>query len=151
VVQCYREAVDAYFDDAFDDAKVEVWDKRLATVFNRGFWDGYYLGQRLGEWSANYGSQASKRKIYVAKAQNYFSNSKVAEFKVETTQLSVGDEIIISGPTTGVIETTIKEIRVDLQPVQTAFKGQICSIPIEEKVRRADKLYRMADATELKK
>lgn len=151
VAQCYHEAVDAHFNGTFDDAKVENWDKRLATVFNRGFWDGYYLGQRLGEWSANYGSQASKRKIYVAKAQNYFSNSKVAEFKVETTQLSVGDEIIIAGPTTGVIETTVKEIRVDLQPVQTALKGQICSIPIEEKVRRADKLYRLVDATELKK
>jgi U32 family peptidase len=105
----------------------------------------------LGEWSANYGSQASKRKIYVAKAQNYFSNMQVAEFKVETTHLNVGDEIIITGPTTGVIETTVKEIRVDLQSVQQAVKGQVCSIPIDEKVRRADKLYRLVDASDLKK
>lgn len=150
VVRCYKEAVNAYFDETFTDEKIREWDESLSTVFNRGFWDGYYLGQRLGEWSANYGSQATKRKIYAAKAQNYFEKLQVAEFRVESGKISVGDEIIVSGPTTGVIETTIKEIRVDLKPVEFAEKGQVCSIPIPEKIRRADKLYRVVEADEIK-
>ena len=149
-VQCYREAVDAYFDNDFTDEKVEDWNKRLASVFNRGFWDGYYLGQRLGEWSRNYGSLATKRKLYIGKGTNYFTNIKVAEFKLETSNLKVGDEIIISGPTTGVVETTVKEIRVDLKPVEEGKKGERISIPIDTKIRRADKLFKMIDAKEVK-
>lgn len=151
VVSCYREAAEAYSDNTFTDEKIEEWNNRLATVFNRGFWNGYYLGQRLGEWSKNYGSQATQRKIYVAKSLNYFSNIKVAEFKVETRDINVGDKVIITGPTTGVIETEIKEIRVDLKPTNVAHKGQICSIPVEEKVRRADKMYKIVEASEVRK
>jgi U32 family peptidase len=149
-VQCYREAVDAYFDDDFTDEKVEDWNTRLTSVFNRGFWDGYYLGQRLGEWSKNYGSQASKRKLYIGKTTNYFSKIKVAEFELQTSNLKVGDEIVITGPTSGVVETTVKEIRVDLKPVDEGLKGQRISIQIDERIRRADKLYKMVDAKEVK-
>lgn len=150
VVSCYREAVESYFEDTFTDEKIKDWDERLSTVFNRGFWNGYYLGQRLGEWSKNYGSQATKRKVYVAKSLNYFSNIKVGEFKVETRAIHVGDKVIITGPTTGIIETEISEIRVDLKPVQSAPKGSICSVPVSEKVRRADKMYLIVDASEIR-
>ncbi len=149
-VQCYREAVDAYLTNSFTDEKIELWNQKLATVFNRGFWDGYYLGQRLGEWSKNYGSQASRRKIYVGKGTNYFSRLQVAEFKLETGSLKVGDEIIITGPTTGVIQTKVKEIHVDLKPVEKAQKGEHFSIIIKEKVRRSDKLFKLVDASEVK-
>ncbi len=148
--QCYREAVDAYFNDNFTDEKIEDWNTRLAAVFNRGFWNGYYLGQRLGEWSKNYGSQATKRKLYIGKGTNYFTKLKVAEFKLETGNLKVGDEIVITGPTTGVVETVVKEIRVDLKPVEEAKKGERFSIQIDEKIRRADKLFKMIDSKEVK-
>lgn len=150
VVECYREAVDAYFDEDFTDEKVNDWNERLGQVFNRGFWNGYYLGQRLGDWSKNYGSQASKRKMYIGKGTNYFSKIKVAEFKLETSNLKVGDEIIITGPTSGVVKTIVQEIRVDLKPVEEAKKGELISIQIDEKVRRADKLFKMIDAKEVK-
>ena len=146
VVECYHQAVDAYFDGTFSEEKIPAWDKKLAAVFNRGFWDGYYLGQRLGEWSSNYGSQATKRKIYTGKITNFFNNLGVAEIKIETGSLKVGDEILITGPSTGVIETVIEEIRVDLNPVNEAVKGVYCSIPFSEKLRRSDKLYRIVDA-----
>ena len=148
--QCYREAVDSFLDNDFTDEKIEDWNDRLSSVFNRGFWDGYYLGQRLGEWSKNYGSQATKRKMYIGKCTNYFTKIKVAEFKLETNNLKVGDEIVITGPTTGVIETTVKEIRVDLKPVEEAKKGEQISIQIDARIRRADKLYKMIDAKEVK-
>jgi putative protease len=150
VVQCYREAVEAYFEEDFMDEKIEDWNKRLSSVFNRGFWDGYYLGQRLGEWSKNYGSLASKRKLYIGKGTNYFAKIKVGEFKLETNNLKIGDEIVITGPTTGVVETTVKEIRVDLKPVEEGKKGERISIPIDTKIRRADKLFKVVDAKEIK-
>ncbi|MDX8338198.1 peptidase U32 family protein [Draconibacterium sp. IB214405] len=150
VAQCYHEAVDAYFDDSFTEEKVEDWNTRLETVFNRGFWDGYYLGQRLGEWSKNYGSRASKRKLYIGKCTNYFKKVGVAEFKLETNNLQVGDEIVITGPTTGVYQSTVSEIRFDLKPVEEGLKGQRISVPIEEVIRRADKLYKMVDASQVK-
>jgi len=149
-VECYHEAVEAYFDGTFTSEKIENWDERLASVFNRGFWDGYYLGQRLGEWSKNYGSRATKRKLYIGKGTNYFTNIQVAEFKLETANLKVGDEIIITGPTTGVIQTTVEEIRVDLKPLDEAKKGERFSIKIEEKIRRADKLFKLVPAQEIK-
>jgi putative protease len=148
-VACYREAVEAYLDGTFTEEKVESWNARLSTVFNRGFWDGYYLGQRLGEWSKNYGSLATKRKLYVGKCTNYFANIGVAEFKLETSNLKVGDEIIITGPTTGVVETTVEEIRVDLLPVEEGKKGERISVKISDKLRRADKLYKFIDAKEV--
>ncbi|WP_372651152.1 peptidase U32 family protein [Draconibacterium sp.] len=150
VAQCYREAVDAYFDEEFTDEKVEEWNNRLETVFNRGFWDGYYLGQRLGEWSKNYGSRASKRKLYIGKCTNYFKKIGVAEFKLETNNLKVGDEIIVTGPTTGVYQNNVSEIRFDLQPVEEGLKGQRISVPIDEVIRRADKLYKLVDASQVK-
>jgi putative protease len=145
-VECYREAVDAYFDGTFTGEKIENWDKRLGAVFNRGFWDGYYLGQRLGEWSKNYGSQATKRKLYVGKCTNFFKKINVAEFKLETGNLQVGDEIIITGPTTGVVQTKVDEIRFDLNPVNEGFKGQKISVPFNEVIRRSDKLFKVVDA-----
>ncbi len=149
-VECYHEAVEAYFDNTFTEEKINDWNDRLATVFNRGFWDGYYLGQRLGEWSSNYGSQATKRKIYAGKCTNYFTNLKVAEFKLETMNLKTGDEIIITGPTTGVVQTTVKEIRVELQSVEEGLKGQQISVPVDTKLRRADKLFKLVDSKQLK-
>ena len=149
-VQCYREAVDAYFEGNFTAQKIEDWNNRLASVFNRGFWDGYYLGQHLGEWSKNYGSQATKRKIYVGKCTNYFQKIGVAEFKLETMSLKVGNEIIITGPTTGVVQTKVNEIRFELNPVEEGLKGQRISVPINSKIRRADKLFKVVDAKEVK-
>lgn len=150
VVECYREAVEAYFDDSFTDEKITDWDLRLGSVFNRGFWDGYYLGQRLGEWSKNYGSLASHRKVYVGKGINYFSNLKVAEFKLETGPLKVGDEIYITGPTTGVVKSIVKEIQLDKNSVEEAPKGSYISIPVDVKIRKSDKLYKIVEASEVK-
>jgi len=150
VVGCYHEAVDAYFDGTFSEERIAVWDGKLASVFNRGFWDGYYLGQRLGEWSSNYGSMATKRKIYTGKVTNYFSNLGVAEIKLETGSLKLGDEIIITGPSTGLIQTIVEEIRVGLVTVDEAQKGVLCSIPVATKLRRSDKLYKLVDASEVK-
>lgn len=149
-VECYHEAVESYFNGTFTEEKIKNWDERLASVFNRGFWDGYYLGQRLGEWSANYGSRATKRKIYIGKCTNYFTNIQVAEFKLETQNLKKGDEIIITGPTTGVFQTFVKEIRFDLEPVEEGLKGQRISVPVETKIRRSDKVFKVVDAKEVK-
>ncbi len=143
VVSCYREAVDAYFDGTYNPELVEGWNERLSTVFNRGFWDGYYLGRKMGEWTDAYGSKATKQKVYIGRGTNYFKKLGVAEFKLEAGDLEVGDEILITGPTTGVIETTVKELRVDLKPVEKAEKGASVSTPIGEIVRRADKIYKM--------
>ena len=143
VIECYNEAIQAHLDGTFDDFKINGWKTRLSTVFNRGFWDGYYLGQTMGEWSHVYGSKATKKKIYIGKGMNYFSNLKVAEFLVETNSLKVGDEIMIVGPTTGVIETIITEIRVDLQIVNETKKGERFSIPLPANIRRSDKLYKL--------
>ncbi len=150
VVECYHEAVDAWIDGSFNEEKIAQWDGKLATVFNRGFWDGYYLGQRLGEWSGNYGSHATKRKVYIGKITNYFTNLGVAEVRLETGGLKVGDEIIVTGPTTGVFQSVIDEIRVELESVDEALKGEHCSIPVNQKLRRSDKLYKVVDASQVK-
>jgi len=150
VSECYNEAVNAYLENNFTEDKIEKWENRLATVFNRGFWGGYYLGQKMGEWSHRYGSRATKRKIYIGKGTNYFNKLNVAEFLIETNSLSVGDEILITGPTTGVIQTTVNEIRVDLKSVQTEKQGDKCSVPIKEIVRRSDKLFLFVDADKVK-
>ncbi|MBQ8277659.1 MAG: U32 family peptidase [Bacteroidaceae bacterium] len=143
VVSCYKEAVTAVMDGTFCDEMVEKWNERLATVFNRGFWDGYYLGRRLGEWSAKYGSAATERKVYVGKGVKYFSRLGVAEFYIEAGEISVGDKLVIIGPTTGVVEVTASEIHFDQGPVAKAVKGQSVSIPIPDKVRPSDKLYKL--------
>lgn len=143
VTECYKEAVRAYCDGTFSEAKIAVWNERLRSVFNRGFWDGYYLGQRLGEWSSKYGSGATKKKVYVAKGIKYFDKLGVAEFEMESGMLQVGDEILITGPTTGALMQTIDEIRVALKPVQKTVKGERFSIRTDTKIRPSDRLYKM--------
>jgi putative protease len=135
-------------DGTFTEEKIAAWDERLKTVFNRGFWNGYYLGQRLGEWSSNYGSEATERKIYVGKGMKYFSNIGVAEFLVEATELSVGDRLLITGPTTGAVYVTLDEARVDLKPVQTVHQGERFSMRIEDKIRPSDKLFKLVTKPE---
>ena len=140
-VSCYSEALQAIADGTFSDLMVERWDARLAKVFNRGFWNGYYLGQRLGEWSSKYGSSATRVKQYAAKAIRYFSKIGVGEFLMEAGELKIGDEVVISGPTTGALIMTVEELRFDLKPVDRITKGQLFSMPVPEKVRPSDKLY----------
>jgi putative protease len=150
VTQCYNEAINAYLDGVFSEDKIKEWDAKLKTVFNRGFWNGYYLGQRLGEWSSTYGSEATKRKIYVGKGVKYFSNIEVAEFLVETKYgIKKGDELLIIGPTTGVIELKADEIQVNYKTADRANKGESFSIKVPAKVRPSDKLYKIVDTSEV--
>ena len=146
-VQCYSEAIDAICDGTYSEEKIADWDNRLNKIFNRGFWNGYYLGQRLGEWSSKYGSSATRKKVYVAKGVRYFSNIGVAEFYMESGELKVGDEIVITGPTTGAIIMKLDEIRVALKPVQKTVKGESFSIKVPEKIRPSDRLYLWEDTT----
>ncbi|MCD6112856.1 MAG: U32 family peptidase [Bacteroidales bacterium] len=149
VTQCYRQAVDAYFNGTYNKENLEIWNKKLKTVYNRGFWDGYYQGRKIGEWAESYGSQATKKKIYIGKITNYFTKLKVAEIKIETGTLSVGDEIHIIGSTTGVYEDVVKEIRLDLKNVDSCKKGDSCSIPVKSFLRRSDKLYKIVDVEDV--
>ena len=151
VVSCYNEAIEAHLDNTFTDEKVADWDVRLSKVFNRGFWDGYYLGQRLGEWSHNYGSKATHKKVYIGKCTNFFQKIGVAEFLLEAQTLSVGDEILVTGETTGAYEDVVEEVRVDLNPVETVEKGTYFSIKTKDVVRRNDKLFKIVPAEELQK
>ena len=141
-VKCYSEALDAICDGSYSEVLVSAWDERLRKIFNRDFWDGYYLGQRLGEWSAKYGSSATRVKHYVAKGVKYFSKLGVGEFFMEAGELHVGDEIVITGPTTGALMLEVSEIRVGLKPVDKAVKGDAFSIPVPAKIRPGDRLYR---------
>ncbi|MBN1199812.1 MAG: U32 family peptidase, partial [Bacteroidales bacterium] len=143
VTSCYREAIDAIADKTYSQELVNGWMKRLTSVYNRGFWDGYYLGQTMGEWTEQHGSVATRSKVYIGKVTNYFTKVKVAEIKLESGYLASGDQIYIQGPTTGIVEMTIPEIRVDLKPVLQAKKGEVCSIHVPEFLRRADKLYKI--------
>lgn len=143
VVKCYKEAIQSVIDGTFTEKKKDQWDERLATVFNRGFWDGYYLGQKLGEWNKNYGSCATEKKVYVGKGVKYFSKLGVAEFAIEAADFKKGDKLLITGPTTGVIYMNADEIRYDLEPVEEARKGQRVSMPVPAKVRPSDKLFKL--------
>lgn len=143
VVKCYKEAIQSVIDGTFTEEKKDQWDERLATVFNRGFWDGYYLGQKLGEWNKNYGSCATEKKVYVGKGVKYFSKLGVAEFAIEAADFKKGDKLLITGPTTGVIYMNADEIRYDLEPVDEARKGQRVSMPVPAKVRPSDKLFKL--------
>ena len=143
VVECYKQAIRAYLDDSFTDEKIAAWDERLKTVFNRGFWDGYYLGQRLGEWNTNYGSNATERKVYVGRGVKYFSRLGVAEFSCEASEFSVGDRMLITGPTTGVMYVTVEEIHDDNSAVETARKGTRVSFRVPDKIRPSDKLFKL--------
>lgn len=145
VVRCYREAIDTL--TASNQGKkiflsrLDEWDERLARVFNRGFWDGYYLGKTMMEWNDCHGSKATERKVYCGRAVRYYSKLQVAEFKIEACDLNVGDEILVTGPTTGALRATVSEIRYDLKPVEKAQQGWHISIPLTTKVRHNDKLF----------
>lgn len=143
VVRAYDRALCAICDGTYDDALIQELDGQLARVFNRGFWDGYYLGQRLGEWSSHYGSSATRTKQYIARARRHYPRLGVGEFKVEGGDLHVGDEVVVTGPVTGAMTFWVEEIRYDLKPVQTALQGQLISIPVPRKVRPSDRLYRL--------
>ena len=144
VVRCYKEALQAVADGTFTPERVAEWDESLSTVFNRGFWDGYYQGQKLGEWSEKYGSSATEKKVYVAKGVKYFSRLGVGEFYVEAGEINVGDRLLLVGPTTGVHYLTATEIHfADKGAIQTAKKGQVVSIPVPDKIRPSDKLYKL--------
>lgn len=145
-VGVYSEAVEAIRNGEFTEEKIEKWTERLRSVYNRDFWDGYYLGRKMGEWTQRYGSQATKTKVFVGTVTNFFGKINVAEIKMETQDLKVGDDIMIIGPTTGVYEDKISEIRVDLKPVESTEKGELCSIPTKDVIRRGDKVYKVVDA-----
>lgn len=143
VVACYKEALEACLNGCFTEERKDEWDKRLSTVFNRGFWDGYYLGQKIGEWSKVYGSQATERKVYIGRGIKYFSKLSVGEFLIEAGELHVGDKLLVTGPTTGAMYLTLDEARVDLKSVDTVPKGVYVSFKVPAKVRPADKLYKI--------
>ncbi len=140
-VSCYSEAIQSICDGTYSADKVSQWDERLSRIFNRGFWDGYYLGRRLGEWSGHYGSSATRRKKYVAKCTKYFSKLGVGEFLLEAGSIKVGDEVVIIGPTTGALIVKVEEIHLDSGPVDEAHKGELFAIRVPEKVRLSDRLY----------
>jgi putative protease len=142
VTLCYHEAIDAIQNQSYSKEKIEDWTARLRSVYNRDFWDGYYLGQKTGEWTQNYGSQATRTKLYIGKITNYFSHLQVAEIYIETNNISVNDDLMIFGPTSGVIDAKVEEVRVNLASVNQATKGEFCSISIQELVRRNDKVYK---------
>lgn len=146
VVRTYKEAIRSVIEGTFTDEKKDEWDRQLATVFNRGFWDGYYQGQTLGEWNKNYGSNATERKVYIGKGVKYFSKLGVAEFTVEAADFKLGDKLLVTGPTTGVMYLEAKEIRLELDPVDYAPKGTHVSIPVPGKIRQSDKLFKIVEA-----
>ena len=150
VVSCYREAIGSVIDGTFTEERKDGWDERLATVFNRGFWDGYYQGQTLGEWNKHYGSVATEKKVLVGKVMKYFSKLSVAEVAVEATTFDRGDRLLITGTTTGVMYLDATEIRYDLHPVDTAQQGWRVSIPVSGKVRPNDKLFKLVTVNEIK-
>jgi putative protease len=143
VTACYREALDAIAASTYTKEKIMNWTKRLETVFNRGFWDGYYLGRKMGDWNDEYGSKATQKKIYIGKGVKYFDQLKVGEFIIESQTLVVGDEILISGPTTGVIRSLVHELRVNEYTCESVKKGDVVSMPVHTKIRASDKLYKI--------
>ena len=146
VSQTYREAVNAWFGGNYTRENIDRWNADLSQVYNRGFWDGYYLGHKTGEWTEEYGNQATERKIYIGKITNYYGKIGVAELKMETYSLEPGDKIRVIGSTTGVYEDTLSEIRLDLEPVKRVKKGDICSFTVKSLLRRGDKLYKVVKA-----
>jgi len=143
--KCYREAIDSIHEKTFTKEKIKNWKKELSTVFNRGFWDGYYLGKKMGEWNDEYGSKATTKKIYIGKGMKYFEKIGIGEFKIESQSLEIGDEILISGPTTGIIKDNVKELRVEDLKRESVKKGDIVSLPIKSKMRASDKLYKIVN------
>lgn len=146
VTKCYREAIDAIASGSFTKEAVTEWMKKLETVYNRGFWSGYYLGQKLGEWSDNPGSNATQKKVYIGKGRHFYPKTKIGEFEIEAYSLNVGDKILIQGPTTGSQEAEVSSMMVDDIPAQEAKKGDILTLPIGFKIRPSDKLYKVVKA-----
>jgi len=146
VIESYREAIDAYYEGNYTKEQVAGWMERLNTVYNRGFWSGYYLGQKMGEWTDSSGSKATQKKVYIGKGVHYFPKSKVAHFKVESQSVKVGDQILITGPTTGVIESSIKSMRVDDNEVEEATRGSEITFPLDQLIRSSDKIYKIVEA-----
>lgn len=149
-IKCYREAIDSIADGTYSEDKIKDWMSRLETVYNRGFWGGYFLGQELGEWTDSSGSKATVKKVFLGKGMHYYGKAKVAQFKIEAQQLKVGDQILITGPTTGVIETTIETMRVDDVEADIASKGSEVTFSLDEVIRASDKLYKVVPAEEVK-
>lgn len=143
VTKCYKEAAEAYQNGTYTQEKIDNWKAALSTVFNRGFWDGYYLGRKMGEWSNENGSKSSKKKIYLAKGLKYYEQAQVGEFKCESHSLSIGDEIMISGPTTGYVQMKINELRIDNKSIDSVKKGDVFTIYTADKIRPSDKLYKL--------
>lgn len=143
VVTCYREAIESVLDGTFTEEKKDLWDKRLSTVFNRGFWDGYYQGQKMGEWTKEYGNKATEKKVLIGKVMKYFSRLGVAEIAVEANTFAKGEKLLITGNTTGAMFLNADEIRYDLKPVEVAEQGWRVSIPVPDKVRPNDKLFKL--------
>lgn len=143
VVTCYKEAISSVIEGTYTEKKKDAWDERLKTVFNRGFWDGYYQGQKMGEWTRNYGNKATERKVLVGKVIKYFSKLGVAEIAVEASEISLNEKMLITGTTTGVMKFTASEIRYDLKPVDRTEKGWRVSLPVPDKVRPNDKVYKI--------
>jgi len=146
VIKCYREAIDSYHSGSYSDKKVKHWMKELDKVYNRGFWGGYYLGQELGEWTDSSGSKATQKKVFLGKGIHYFPKIEVAHFKIESQKLSVGDKILITGPSTGSLESIVESLVVDDKPVEIATKGDDCTFPFPHKIRSSDKLYKLVEA-----
>lgn len=146
VIKSYREAIDAYYEGTYYQEKVTSWMDKLNTVYNRGFWSGYYLGQKMGEWTDSSGSKAMQKKVYIGKGVHYFPKSKVAHFKVESQSIKVGDQVLITGPTTGVIETSIGTMRVDDNEVKEAARGDEITFPLDQIIRSSDKIYKLVEA-----
>ncbi|MCC6251333.1 MAG: U32 family peptidase [Bacteroidia bacterium] len=146
-IQCYREAIDALANGTYSKEKIDQWKERLSTVFNRGFWDGYYLGRKMGEWNDEAGSKATKRKVYIGKGLKYYDQAGVAEFLIEAQGCKVGDELLIIGPTTGVVEASLHEMRCDDQSVDIVKRGKTITFPVSTKIRPSDKLYKLVPAT----
>lgn len=143
VIKCYRDAIDSLYNETYDKEKVISWMKELEKVYNRGFWNGYYLGQKLGEWSSEPGSNATQKKVYLGKGEHYYEQAKVGQFKIDAYDMSVGDTILITGPTTGAKEMVLKEMFVNDEPAEKASKGDEVTIKLDFKVRRSDKLYKI--------
>lgn len=146
VIRTYREAIDAYYDDNYSKEKVAEWMETLNKVYNKGFWSGYYLGQKLGEWADSSGSKATQKKVYLGKGIHYFPKSKVAHFKMESQSVKIGDRILITGPTTGVVESSISSLRVDDKEVEQASRGEEITFPLKETIRSSDKIYKLVEA-----
>ena len=145
VIECYREAIDAYNEGTYNQEKIDAWMARLAKVYNRGFWSGYYLGQEMGEWTKKHGSSAQQKKVFLGKGLHYYPKAKIAHFDIDAFSLKVGDKVVIIGPTTGVVETVITELMVNSEKVDEATKGMDCTFPLEQLIRKSDKLYKLVE------